>query len=149
MELNSLGEKISFNRIHNEKGLKIYQIRCSICKYIVSLHGCTLCIRCSKIFCRECTNIEFCICGDRIIILDEEFYSNLGEIEITCKYIKKGCNDIILYKHLKMHQVNCKYSIDKSYCEKKLNIKDEQFLRELLVEKGMFILFIIFRFRNY
>lgn len=117
---------ILLHRLHESKGLSSNKYKCAKCKNILTLYGCSKCSSCSKIFCKQCSNIELCVtCGNRNTVLNSEFYSQLGEIEIICKYEEEGCKEIIPYKNIINHQFFCHYSSSLYcyYCNKELKMK--------------------------
>lgn len=124
MEIQSPQEnKVSFNRLYDSKSLRITQIRCDDCDFIIPLFGCSKCDECDKVFCKDHSKAnEDCECGRRKNSPDDEFYSELKKIKISCKYKSKGCKISSEYNNLTFHEIDCLLSPipNCSYCNEPL-----------------------------
>lgn len=103
--------KVLINRVNNSKDLTLQQIKCNGCKFITSLCDTTYCGRCDKTFCEDCSKItENCKCGNKKQSQNNEYYSQLEKIEISCKYESIGCENSVPYSNLITHESHCNFS---------------------------------------
>lgn len=121
--------KINIKRILDNKGLHTKLLRCAKCKHLLPLKACSTCVACNKLFCQDCTKLLSkrgkCKCKREINFKWENFYSKLGNIELSCDYQNLGCQKTILYKNLESHQKECKFMpIDCPTCSNSFIKKD-------------------------
>lgn len=107
---HSLIEKQELIRINDAKGLNLNSIKCARCKFVLPLYGCRACVHCNKYYCFDCAILLShkgikCKCNKEFHSksLNEEFYKQLGTIDVFCQNINHTCHEPLLYKDFYFH----------------------------------------------
>lgn len=105
----NFNKMIDLSRINTKKKIYINNITCHNCKYLLSLRNNTICSKCDKLFCSECSSIlindkNTNECYNFKDNFDKILYKKLEKLDILCENEPRGCKEIIIYKDLFKHE---------------------------------------------